>query len=346
MKGVLMQSAAEFYQQHLDRVSRSFAFCIRQLPFPLREWIGLSYLLCRLADTIEDAPWPNPEDQARAFAAFDAALMSVDAAELLAELAPLFPEIRQAERELVLDSPRLLRDYHALPAAVHGVFRDLVHSMSLGMQHFSARRPLRLRTLGEVNQYCLFVAGLVGELLVHLVASVEPRLQITQTSLLKAHHFGLFLQKVNLLKDQVEDEREGRHLVPSRDLIESSARENAESAMDFLITVPKEQIEFRRFCAWSLFLGLESLFVARRSVDEKKVVKVTREQTESLLGEVESRLTNDLELRGLFKSFGERLGWVGPTTAWPLSLDAPAWILDTYRGLLDAKGLRELRVMP
>lgn len=339
-------SDADFYQQHLDRVSRSFAFCIRQLPPPLREWVGLSYLLCRIVDTIEDASWPDPADQMRAFAAFDSCLMSPTTTESWTAFVSSFPaDLPESERELIADTPRLMRDYHALPVTVHDTLRDLVHSMSLGMQHFTAHRPLRLRTLGEVNQYCFFVAGVVGELLIKLVARVEPKLQITQTSLLKAHHFGLFLQKVNILKDQVDDERVGRHLVPSREVVEASAQENAESALDFLLALPKEQMEFRRFCAWSLFLGLESLSVARRSVDEQKVVKVPRERAELLLGEVESRLTDDRALQSLFKSFGERLGW-SRVSVWPRSLEVPSWILQVYRGLLDSNSLKGLRVTP
>jgi hypothetical protein len=36
----MTDSRADFYQQQLDRVSRSFAFCIEQLPEPLRGWVG------------------------------------------------------------------------------------------------------------------------------------------------------------------------------------------------------------------------------------------------------------------------------------------------------------------
>ena len=44
-----------FYQTHLDRVSRSFAFCIKKLESPLRQWVSLAYLLCRVLDTVEDS---------------------------------------------------------------------------------------------------------------------------------------------------------------------------------------------------------------------------------------------------------------------------------------------------
>jgi len=40
----------------LERVSRTFALTIPQLPFDLSKVVANAYLLCRIADTIEDDP--------------------------------------------------------------------------------------------------------------------------------------------------------------------------------------------------------------------------------------------------------------------------------------------------
>ena len=40
----------------LAKVSRTFALTMPQLPEPLVDWVGNAYLLCRIADTIEDEP--------------------------------------------------------------------------------------------------------------------------------------------------------------------------------------------------------------------------------------------------------------------------------------------------
>ena len=45
----------EFCHAILPKVSRTFALGIRLLPTPLKEAVRTSYLLCRIADTIEDA---------------------------------------------------------------------------------------------------------------------------------------------------------------------------------------------------------------------------------------------------------------------------------------------------
>ena len=46
----------KYQNRALEGVSRTFALTIPQLPPGLREVVGNAYLLCRIADTIEDEP--------------------------------------------------------------------------------------------------------------------------------------------------------------------------------------------------------------------------------------------------------------------------------------------------
>ncbi len=108
------------------------------------------------------------------------------------------PVINKHERALLEDAEVVLQDLHALPNPVRVLIAELVQNMSRGMQQFALSNPpgvLRLKTLREVNQYCFYVAGLVGELLARLLARVEPTFAISEQTILRAHHFGLFLQK-------------------------------------------------------------------------------------------------------------------------------------------------------
>ena len=334
----------DFYQAHLDQVSRSFAFCIAQLRPPLREWVGLSYLLCRVVDTIEDASWGSTEEQLRAFRRFDASLRSCDDIAQVRDLDRRVPSgISRDERHLLADAARLMADFHALPTPVRQTLESLIHSMSLGMQHFARQKPLVLRTLREVNQYCFFVAGVVGEMLARLLAEVDQRFVITGEMLLNAHHFGQFLQKVNVLKDQVDDEAKGRNLVPSRDEVERSVGANARHALAFLLSVPREQVEFRRFCAWSLFMGLESLVVARQSAAARAVLSIPRERNVELLEQVELALADDAGLTLLFNQAAARLDVDASLVE--VSADAgavPVWFGALYQGPLKPAALRAL----
>ena len=55
-------SATDFQDQILPHVSRTFALTIPQLPARLRVAVTNAYLLCRIADTIEDEPTLSAEE--------------------------------------------------------------------------------------------------------------------------------------------------------------------------------------------------------------------------------------------------------------------------------------------
>src|SRR5690606_5400606 len=154
----------------------------------------------RILDTVEDAPWKKPTYQLGSFYAFDKFLMSPKSLhEVIAWGEAFPPDIPEGEKALLLDSRRIFEDLHQSPAPIRTTIQEMVISMSAGMQHFIGRKQngeLRLAGLREVNQYCFFVAGIVGETLAKLVAAVDSRVKINRRLLRDAHSFGLFLQKV------------------------------------------------------------------------------------------------------------------------------------------------------
>jgi phytoene/squalene synthetase len=297
-------STIDFYQNHLNRVSRSFAFCIQKLESPLREWVSLSYLLCRTLDTVEDSPWENVEIRASQYSEFDSFIRKGGKKNQISQWASRFPDaIPEGETTLLLDASVLFKELHGLPAEVRASIEEVVLRMSAGMRHYSsAGNTLRLSNLFEVNRYCYFVAGIVGELLTKLVLHYRALEQKEEAfysdDLIKnAFHFGLFLQKVNLLKDQIEDEKQGRFLVPDRELMLASLRENARGSIAYLTSIPKEEKGYRVFCAWSLFLGAASLPWIAQAFEQKDGSKIPRAITQELLEVVEEMSQQDETLR-------------------------------------------------
>ena len=166
-----MQSI-DFYQSHLNRVSRSFAFCIQKLDSPLRQWTSLSYLLCRVLDTVEDSPWGNVALRSGHYEDFESFIRSNPKKSVVAEWSSNFPDsIPEGEKQLLVDASLLFQDLHDLPPSVRTHLQDTVLRMSAGMRHYGQdpSGALKLSDLGEVNRYCYFVAGIVGELLTKLV---------------------------------------------------------------------------------------------------------------------------------------------------------------------------------
>ena len=338
---------AGHYQQHLDRVSRSFAFCIARLDGEFRCWVGLSYLLCRILDTVEDAQWQDSSDREEAFLRFEKFLLEgVSQLEILAWVSR-FPDVPVGERELLLDSARIFSDLHSLPIRVREKIRAPVLNMYRGMRHFSkGQKPgqaIRLQSISEVNQYCFFVAGLVGDLLTELVSERWPSMPVSGRTYLDAHHFGLFLQKVNLLKDQAADEKEGRFLVPSRPELLASLRKDAEGALRYLQSLPIAEKGFRLFCAWSLFLGLASLPWSERSWAKGIFSKIPRLLTQKLLASVEKIIDDNNALLVLFQQMLPALPASRPT--YRLGA-APVWLGEVYRGRLGHQEFAELGMLP
>lgn len=111
-------SSIDFYQNHLDRVSRSFAFCIARLDGDLRTWVSLSYLLCRILDTVEDSEWPTPASKQHAFNIFQKKMQDPSALQSISAWQKSFPAlIPETEKALILDAHVVFQDFHHLPDA-------------------------------------------------------------------------------------------------------------------------------------------------------------------------------------------------------------------------------------
>lgn len=332
---------------HLERVSRSFAFCIARLEAPLRDQVGLSYLLCRILDTIEDAAWKSSEAQMKSFEAFiDIVRRAGSSPELVPAQCEAFSQqlraetsnVNDGELRLIADAPDVFRSLQAFAPDVRNVIISPVVSMAQGMRSYAMRSRdaggrLVLRDLADVNRYCFFVAGVVGEILNGLlrIAGLNRGLKI-QSSLSDGFRFGLFLQKVNILKDRVGDQSEGRDLVPDFALVFRSAVTDAAIAFRYILAIPREFESYRLFCAWSFFLGLASLPHIRRHE------KIGRVETVALLAQIELAIKSDEKLTRIFDHKLE------PLNQWPslkefrqgfqaVTKDVAASGLETYREL-------------
>jgi phytoene/squalene synthetase len=334
----------EFYQLHLNKVSRSFAFCIARLREPLRTWVALSYLLCRVLDTSEDAIWVVESEKTKSLHDFKKFLFALPLESEVFAWQQKVPAT--LERNLLNDFYLLLIDFHSLPDKTRKLLQRSITSMNEGMIYFSdknKKNELKLHNLAEVNSYCFFVAGLVGELLTDLIKEIIPDVALPQDIYLKSHHFGLFLQKINLLKDQKEDEQQGRFLVPDRKELLNSLFKNARGAVDYIVHIPSAQKEFRLFCAWSLFLGLSSLKWIESSFLTGLSNKIPRWMTEKLLVQVETIIENDKALQTLFNEMLHAQSQQTYLAKSATSASAQAWPLaPLYKGPLNISDFADL----
>jgi phytoene/squalene synthetase len=274
-----------YYQHWLERVSRSFALCIPQLDVPLRDHVALAYLLFRVLDTVEDAPFADGKLQQRQFERLRTFLHGAPSRSTIDTFVWGFPSgVEEAERALLSQTGELFDEAYALPWSVReAIFRGL-DRMALGMAAYTRRpKPLRLVDVDDVSRYCCFVAGVVGELLTDLWA-IDRKVPGPSAPL--AYHFGLFLQKVNILKDQAEDEASGRFYVPDRAELLASLQRDARGALHYLCALPRND-PYRIFCAWSLMLGAATIAQLDRPKESRRV------ETAQLLAKITTIVEDD-----------------------------------------------------
>jgi len=325
-----------FYQERLDRVSRSFALCIPQLAAPFREQVALAYLLLRVLDTVEDAPFIDKPEQAVQFGRFRDMLRSRPTDDQVAEFVANFPaDISAGERSLVADTPALFEDAYELELPVRTAMFGAIDRMAEGMAAYTRRpNPLRMVDLEDVTRYCCFVAGLVGEMLTRLwaVSNREPA-----PSMALAYQFGIFLQKVNILKDQAEDEAVGRYFVPDRDELLASLPDHASGALRYLQAIPANDVGYRTFCAWSLMMGATTI----AALAKPRVSR--RDDTLRLLQRTAQIAADNAALADLLGELMPEL----PTAARRPPLpkpESPAWFRESLAAPLDEIELRYLGV--
>lgn len=298
------------YQDHLNRVSRSFAFAIEQLDEDLREPVALSYLICRVLDTIEDAQWGSQDDQFAAFKQFRQFLNAPPSSPAALEWVKKFPSsLSDGERRLIDDAEVVFDGFKSLAVRDQNIIRAAVLSMANGMEHFVRRSheegALRLRNLPDINRYCFFVAGVVGEILTQLVTARAEWQEFSPTSqptsqLMHGVRFGLSLQKINLLKDHAIDTQQGRFFIASRAELLCSLQRDCALAMEYIETIPIGIRGYRLFCAWALFLGLASLPAINRANDQGEAGKIARFEAMQLFFKVQLIIDDRVAMRRLF----------------------------------------------
>jgi farnesyl-diphosphate farnesyltransferase len=282
-------SSDEVYQDHiLPHVSRTFALTIPQLPPGLRTAVTCAYLLCRIADTIEDEPALSPPETLAFLQRFSAVLAGHgDARELAREIeARLSDRTLATERELVCNMERVLGVLASLNAAQRAAIQRCVELMCQGMPRFQFSASLKgLARSTDLDDYCYYVAGVVGEMLTDLFCDYSPQIARQRPALSAiAASFAQGLQMTNILKDVWEDRSRGVSWLPQEvftrhgvDLAQVSsephdprygagflelvgvAHAHLRNALDYTLLIPSKEMGIRRFCLWAIGLAVLTL---------------------------------------------------------------------------------------
>lgn len=218
-----------FLAAAMQQVSRSFALMTPCLEAPLDSVVATAYLVCRLADCVEDCAAQLAWKRER-FTELRGVLATPSAAGRLlrAWVDADWQDLAPAEAALARlgGASPLWSIYAAFPGPVLAAFERWIGMMTEGMAqtldpHAAPRWVVRgtvraLATADDYDRYCDYVAGTVGQLLTDLAAlHYDFDREVVETLRRHADAAGRGLQKTNILKDYVRDLQRGVCYLPA-----------------------------------------------------------------------------------------------------------------------------------
>ena len=306
-----LQTHIDFCLQMLPKVSRTFAPTIRMLPKNLYLPVTVAYLLCRIADTVED----------------DASLSKIEKQEYLLVFANIFlqnePDLRKKFDKGVHKIPdhntdillmknlfRVLAVFDSFSPEVQKMIGTWVVEMTLGMKKFAQEKDRRkfhfLKSMKDLDEYTYYVAGTVGHLLTSLFAHFSNKITPVVVQRLEkfSESFGKGLQMVNIIRDINTDLKRGQSYIPDdilrkyrltrksiyeqqnsaqaeqmfNELIQM-AIEHLDNALVYIVNIPKEEARIRLFCLLPFFWAMQTLRLIQQNtlaLLRKDSIKISR----------------------------------------------------------------------
>ncbi len=304
----------------LPRVSRTFALNISVLRGEIHRSVLVAYLFCRIVDTVEDAGKLDSEVKIKLLLDFarlleDPAHRKNALSQWIAEIAVVDGSVN--DLELLSNTARVFNVFDNLKEKYQQQIIPSVAKMARGMAHFQKRfeqdKMTPLEDEEELEEYCYFVAGLVGEMLCNLFFLELPYLSDKAKETMKnnAVSFGLGLQMTNISKDIVADRERGWSYIPkglikekgltleefhsgvsiekNMEILEKLLQKTTghlEDALQFSLAIPNHKMSLRLFCVWPLWMAMETVAALHNNPDlltSPAPVKISRSTVKRIL---------------------------------------------------------------
>jgi squalene monooxygenase len=326
-----------FCKHALGEVSRTFSKPIALLPPRLEVAVTLGYLLCRVADTVEDHAAVTEDVRGGLFRTF---LEVLENDRAPSDFAAGFDAIPgdDAELSLARAMPIVMRVFRAQSPSTIAISTRWVCEMSRGMDLYSRRSKgddgfIALYTVSDLERYCYYVAGTVGHMLTELfvdemqAGGMDARTGVLLERKLRqdAESFATGLQLVNILKDVTDDRARHWSFIPRTsvgavglgidELVDPANRKRAhaavaplfdvarahlDGALRYALGIPPSEVGIRLFCLLPLWMAARTL-VHGRGNDAMFVagapVKISRDEVEALVAECIANVADDEALK-------------------------------------------------
>ena len=320
-----------YQDEILQGVSRTFALTIPQLPDALEQVVGNAYLLCRIADTIEDdkhLPYAGKREFSERF------IKVVNGGENTEQFAQdlyprLSPTATDDERDLIRNTPTVIRITHSFNPRQQAALQRCIRIMADGMSRYQEADVTKgLKDQQDMDNYCYYVAGVVGEMLTELFCDYSSAIDENHDELMQlAVSFGQGLQMTNILKDIWDDQkrdmcwlpqsvlerygvnldsgaplRNGKEFQQALGHLVGVARMHLDNALNYTLLLPGHETGIRRFCLWALGMAVLTLrnINNRRGFTSGDEVKISRRAVKATIISSNLLTRHDYLLRWLF----------------------------------------------
>ena len=168
-----------------------------------------------------------------------------------------------------------------------------------------------LKDMADMDSYCYYVAGVVGEMLTEIYCDYSPEIEQHRQELMPlAVSFGQGLQMTNILKDIWDDQERHMCWLPrevfsrygsdlhnlSPDNISAEFQEalghligvassHLANALRYTLLIPPHETGIRRFCLWALGMAVLTLrkINRRRDFTSGQQVKISRKSVKATI---------------------------------------------------------------
>ncbi|THB75108.1 MAG: phytoene/squalene synthase family protein [Gammaproteobacteria bacterium] len=328
----------EFQKEILPGVSRTFALTIPQLPAKIQDAVANAYLLCRIADTIEDTTLLSTEQKEKYHEQFIHVVCGEESAQQFAQklTVSLDGYSHQDELRLIENSEKVINITHSFTPTQRQALERCIKIMSEGMEFFERQEEISIQnntygvaTMTDMDKYCYYVAGVVGEMLTDLFCDYSKRINSKRKQLSKlAVSFGQGLQMTNILKDIWDDQQRNTCWLPREifakhgfdlsrlkdndidknfekglERLLAVAHHHLSNALEYTLLIPAEEVGIRRFCLWAIGMAVLTLRKLSNNKDfsDSRQVKISRNSVKATILVSNTFVKQDKILKILFR---------------------------------------------
>ena len=319
--GELLQDSVEYCKGALQSVSRSFALTIPLVEENILGPIMVGYLEPRILDTFEDDIGRREitlEERIEAMNMLMEILENPNSdstKEKIEILTGSADEMVQNPkyRDLVKNMKSVLAVHSSFDEATKECMVRWLKEMNFGMQKFLKQE---VYSFDDLDEYCYYVAGTPSGFLTELIRKRSKDLSDEDSSILKENErdFGLFLQKVNIIRDFREDILDNekifwpgflfeKYQVMPEKLLEEANKEKSMEILDYMLdnackhiepvkaylnSIPDEYAGFRAGAAVNFAMGVATLDTMRNNSEVffgDKPVKISHESRDNIISD-------------------------------------------------------------